>query len=175
MDPCEFGGAAWLAVEFVALLDAGTAEIVGLGDIVCCGCDDTSAAGEACGEARTGLGAGGFEAGADAEMVGEAATAPDVGVGVGVGGGGIEPFGGPYWMIGRICCWFEVCDCCWAFAFPLIAYIVASTTCGSMVMVTVPILDMVSFGGFLGSSVRTPFRLCGLVQYFSNRPSLVHF
>lgn len=42
-------------------------------------------------------------------------------------------------------------------------------------MVTVPILDMLSFGGLFGSSMTVPFRFMGLVQYFSNMPSLIHF
>lgn len=42
-------------------------------------------------------------------------------------------------------------------------------------MVTWPILVMLSLGGFLGSSWTTPFFLTGLVQYFSKRPSLIHF
>lgn len=41
-------------------------------------------------------------------------------------------------------------------------------------MVTVPSLYMESFGGFLGSSMSTPFFLCGFVQCFSKRPSLSH-
>lgn len=40
---------------------------------------------------------------------------------------------------------------------------------------TWPILVMLSFGGLLGSSTTTPFFLYGLVQYFSNMPSLIHF
>lgn len=47
--------------------------------------------------------------------------------------------------------------------------------CGSMVIVTVPTRVIESFGGFLGSSIMTPLRLCGFVQYFSKRPSLIHF
>lgn len=41
-------------------------------------------------------------------------------------------------------------------------------------MVTVPTLDMLSLGGFFGSSFRTPLRLCGFVQYLAKRPSLIH-
>lgn len=52
---------------------------------------------------------------------------------------------------------------------------VASIMCGSIVIVTVPTFDMVSLGGFLGSSLRTPLRLCGFVQYLAKRPSLIHF
>lgn len=50
---------------------------------------------------------------------------------------------------------------------------VASNVCGSIVIVTVPAFVMLSLGGFLGSSLMTPFRLCGFVQYFSNKPSLI--
>lgn len=52
---------------------------------------------------------------------------------------------------------------------------VASIMCGSIVIVTVPTFDMVSLGGFLGSSLMTPLRLCGFVQYLAKRPSLIHF
>ena len=79
------------------------------------------------------------------------------GFGVGVGGGGIAPFGGPYWMMGR-----------WAGGGAggggfgsLTANMVASKTCGSTVMVTWPILVMLSLGGLFGSSMRTPFFLVG--------------
>jgi hypothetical protein len=41
-------------------------------------------------------------------------------------------------------------------------------------MVTWPSLVMLSLGGLLGSSISTPFRLDGFVQYFSNMPSLIH-
>lgn len=47
--------------------------------------------------------------------------------------------------------------------------------CGSIVIVTVPTFDMVSLGGFLGSSLMTPLRLCGFDQYLAKRPSLIHF
>lgn len=109
----------------------------------------------------------------------------------------MEPLGGPYWSTGRAgagcgcgcclgcacdaefcccCCFSDCCGCCWGGSLDaLTANMVASTMCGSMVMVTVPTLVMLSFGGFLGSSWRTPLRLYGLVQYFSNRPSLIHF
>ena len=53
----------------------------------------------------------------------------------------------------------------------LTANIVASMTCGSTVMVTLPSFIMLSLGGLLGSSLTTPFRLDGFDQYFSNMPS----
>lgn len=92
-------------------------------------------------------------------------------------GGGMAPLAGPYWIIGRAtCCWDGFWGS-WGAVFclgPLTAYMVASTMCGSMVIVTLPILVMESLGGFLGSSMSTPFFLCGFVQYFSKSPSLIH-
>lgn len=71
------------------------------------------------------------------------------------------------------CAWL---GCGGSFGFgSLTVYMVASMMCGSIVIVTVPTFVILSFGGFFGSSLRTPFRLCGFVQYFSKRPSLVHF
>jgi hypothetical protein len=71
------------------------------------------------------------------------------------------------------------CCCCWFWGRrglgSFTTYIVASTTCGSIVIVTTPTLVMLSLGGFLGSSWTTPLRLCGFVQYFSKSPSWVHF
>lgn len=40
-------------------------------------------------------------------------------------------------------------------------------------MVTLPSLTIESLGGLFGSSIKTPFFLCGLVQYFSKIPSLI--
>lgn len=57
----------------------------------------------------------------------------------------------------------------------LTAYRVASRTCGSTVMVTCPILVILSLGGLFGSSFTTPFRFVGFVQYFSNIPSCIQF
>lgn len=81
----------------------------------------------------------------------------------------MKPFGGPYWSTGRAAtgCFCTVCGCCFPAADvcclgsfdALTAYMVASTMCGSMVMVTMPTLVMLSLGGFLGSSCRTPLRL----------------
>lgn len=87
----------------------------------------------------------------------------------GVGGGGMTPFGGPYCMTGR-----SVFGGGGGFG-SLTAYIVASKTCGSTVMVTWPSLAMLSFGGLFGSSITTPLRFVGFDQYFSNIPSLIHF
>lgn len=53
----------------------------------------------------------------------------------------------------------------------LTAYMVASRTCGSIVMVTWPILVMLSLGGLFGSSLTMPLRFVGFVQYFSKMPS----
>lgn len=86
----------------------------------------------------------------------------------GVGGGGMTPFGGPYWRTGR-----EGGSGAGGFG-SLTAYMVASKTCGSTVMVTWPSLTMLSLGGLLGSSMTTPFRLTGLDQYFSKMLSLIH-
>ena len=94
----------------------------------------------------------------------------------GVGGGGIEPFGGPYWMIGLVCgCDCDGCGCSFGRDLgSLTTNIVASIMCGSIAIVRVPTLVMLSLGGFLGSSLTTPFRLWGFVQYFSKRPSWIH-
>lgn len=60
-------------------------------------------------------------------------------------------------MMGRCCCFAGVVL---IFDFgSLTIYMVASTTCGSIIMVTRPTFVMVSFGGFLGSSMSTPLRL----------------
>jgi len=56
----------------------------------------------------------------------------------------------------------------------LTAYMVASKTWGSMVMVTWQSLVMLSFGGLLGSSMTTPFFLIGFAQYLSKMPSVIH-
>lgn len=79
----------------------------------------------------------------------------------------MTPLGGPYCIIGRKA-ELVVGGGFWY----LTAYIVASKMCGSTVIVMVPILVMLSFGGLFGS---TPFRFEGFVQYFSNMPSLIHF
>lgn len=99
--------------------------------------------------------------------------AGEAAAGVGVGGGGIDPLGGPYWRTGRasagcFCC-FCGCDfgagagdgdcfcaedgggSCGGSFDALTANMVASTICGSIVIVTVPTLVMLSFGGLLGS------------------------
>lgn len=81
--------------------------------------------------------------------------------------------GGADWV--RFCCCICGVGGSLVFVVSLTMYIVASITCGSSVIVTVPTFCMLSLGGFLGSSLSTPFLLCGFVQYFSNRPSLVHF
>ena len=86
----------------------------------------------------------------------------------GFGGGGITPFGGPYCIIGRNVEF--VVGAAGGFG-SLMANMVASIACGSTVMVTVPILVMLSFAGLFGSSFTTPFLLTGFVQYFSNMPS----
>lgn len=77
--------------------------------------------------------------------------------------------GGPYCKIGRKVAWVVAAGGLGS----LMAHMVASKTCGSMVMVTWPILLMVSLGGFLGSSGAFFFR-AGFVQYFSKRPSAIH-
>lgn len=92
---------------------------------------------------------------------------------LGVGGGGMEPFGGPYCMMGRKMAWVVGAGGGGGFG-SLTAYSVASKMCGSMVIVTGPSLDMLSLGGLLGSSVTTPLRFIGLVQYFSKTPSAIH-
>lgn len=90
----------------------------------------------------------------------------------GGGGGGMAPLGGPYCMMGRnVAC---VVGATGGGLGSLIAHMVASKTCGSMVMVTCPSLDMLSLGGLLGSSMTTPFFFVGLVQYFSKMPSAIH-
>ena len=86
----------------------------------------------------------------------------------GVGGGGMTPFGGPYWITGRV-----AGSGAGGFG-SLTAYMVASKTCGSTVMVTWPSLTMLSLGGLFASSWTTPFRLTGLDQYFSKMLSLIH-
>ncbi len=98
---------------------------------------------------------------------GEAAGADAV---VGFGGGGIAPLEGPYCMMGRK----DELPVGAGFG-SFTAYMVASNTCGSTVIVTWPILVIVSLGGLLESSFTTPFRLVGFVQYFSNTPSFIHF
>lgn len=60
----------------------------------------------------------------------------------------------------------------------LTTYMIASKTCGSIVIVHCPIFVMESLGGFLSSSTGRPslgFFFEGLVQYFSKMPSLSHF
>lgn len=86
----------------------------------------------------------------------------------GLGGGGITPFGGPYCIMGRNVEF--VVGAAGGFG-SLMANMTASMTCGSTVIVTVPILVMLSFAGLFGSSLTTPFLLTGFVQYFSNMPS----
>ena len=41
-------------------------------------------------------------------------------------------------------------------------------------MVMAPSFTIESLAGLLGSSINTPFLLCGFVQYFSNMSSLLH-
>lgn len=93
------------------------------------------------------------------------------GAAVGFGGGGIAPLGGPYCIMGLKVELLVVVTALGSFT----AYMVASITWGSTVIVIWPILDMVSFAGLLESSLTTPFRLVGFVQYFSNTPSCIHF
>lgn len=60
----------------------------------------------------------------------------------------------------------------------LTTYIIASKTCGSIVIVHCPIFVIESLGGFLSSSTGLPslgFFFDGFVQYFSKMPSLSHF
>lgn len=60
----------------------------------------------------------------------------------------------------------------------LTTYMIASKTCGSIVIVHCPIFVMESLGGFLSSSTGRPslgFFFDGFVQYFSKMPSLSHF
>lgn len=79
--------------------------------------------------------------------------------GVGVGGGGMAPFGGPYCTMGR-----SVVGGAGGCGFgSLTANMVASKTCGSTVMVTVPSFIMLSLGGLFGSSMTTPFFFVGFV------------
>lgn len=49
-----------------------------------------------------GDGCAGFGAGLAAAVVGVTGAIVGVAVADGIGGGGIEPLGGPYWIIGRI-------------------------------------------------------------------------
>ena len=86
--------------------------------------------------------------------------------GVGAGGGGIVPFGGPNCMTGRSC----VGGGAGGFG-SLTVYRTASKTWGPTAMVTWPSLDMLSFGGLFGGSLRMPRFLTGLVQYRSKTPS----
>ena len=92
-------------------------------------------------------------------------------LGLGVGGGGMTPFGGPYSRIGRL----SDGGLGGGGFGSLTANIVASKTCGSQVIVTWPNLTMLSFGGLLGSSITAPLFFMGLVQYFSNICSLIHW
>ena len=90
------------------------------------------------------------------------------------GGGGIVPFGGPYCIIGRCCvgyCW-GVTGMTGRFG-SLIAYMVASNTCGSQVIVHVPNFVIVSLPGLFVTS-GAPFFFVTFVQYRSNMPSLIH-
>jgi hypothetical protein len=105
-----------------------------------------------------------------ADVVVGAAVGAAVDVTVGFGGGGIAPLGGPYCMMG-----LKVELLVGVGLGSLTAYIVASIRWGSTVIVTWPILLMVSLAGLLESSLTTPFRLVGFVQYFSNTPSCIHF
>ena len=84
----------------------------------------------------------------------------------------MTPPGGPYCITGRT--GVVAADAAVGFGF-LTAYMVASMTCGSTVIVTVPTLTMESLDGLLGSSLTTPLRFVGLVQYFSKMPSCIHF
>lgn len=90
--------------------------------------------------------------------------------GVGMGGGGIVPFGGPYCMMGRNWAGGGGAGAFGSFT----ANIVASRTCGSIVMVTCPNFIIESFAGLFFSSITCPFLFVGFVQYFSKIPSLIH-
>ncbi len=57
----------------------------------------------------------------------------------------------------------------------LTAYIVASKIWGSIVIVTGPSFVIESLGGLFGGASGAPFLFVGLVQNFSNMPSLSHF
>lgn len=80
-------------------------------------------------------------------------------------------------MIGRYCG-----SCCGGGGcfgvVSLTTYMIASKTCGSIVIVHCPIFVIESLGGFLSSSTGRPslgFFFDGFVQYFSKMPSLSHF
>jgi hypothetical protein len=84
----------------------------------------------------------------------------------------MTPFGGPYCIMGRK---DELAAGAAGFELSLMPYMVASSTWGSIFRITLPIFCMLSLGGLLGSSLTTPFRLTGFVQYFSKMPSFIHF
>lgn len=107
----------------------------------------------------------------DAASVGVDDVEAATDLGLGVGGGGMTPFGGPYSRIGRL----SVGGFGGGGLGSLTANMVASKTCGSTVMVTWPNLTMLSLGGLLGSSMTAPLFFMGLVQYFSNICSLIHW
>lgn len=52
---------------------------------------------------------------------------------------------------------------------------VASKVCGSTVIEQLPSFVIESFAGLSGGASGAPFFFVGLVQYFSNMPSLSHF